>query len=182
MSAAAQPPAPEALRLRVLVAAASRYGATTEIAEAIARGLNERGLEAEAVPAGDVRAVAGYDALVIGSAVYYGHWLDAAQAVAHDHAADPGRPVWLFSSGPLGQPGHLLPEGDAVDVAGLVETTHAVEHRTFAGRLDRSRLKLREKAIVSALHAPEGDFRDWDAIDAFAAAIAEHLRGARGAG
>ena len=45
----------------------------------------------------------------------------------------------------------------------------------FAGRLDRGLLSFGEKAVVVAVRAPEGDFRDWDAIDGFAAAIAAHL-------
>jgi menaquinone-dependent protoporphyrinogen oxidase len=160
----------------ILVAAASRHGATLEIAEAIAAELRREGLEAEAVPAEEVDAVDGYDAIVLGSAVYFGHWLDPARELIEAHAAAlSSRPVWLFSSGPLGPPEHLVPEGDPADVAALVEKTGAVAHRIFAGRLERSRLKLRERAIVSALHAPEGDFRDWEAINAFAAEIAAHL-------
>ena len=83
--------------------------------------------------------------------------------------------MWLFSSGPLGPPEALKPEGDPVDVAAVVETTQAVEHRVFAGRLDRALLCFGEKALVVAVRAPEGDFRDWDAIDGFAADIAAHL-------
>ncbi len=102
--------------------------------------------------------------------------LDAALKVANEQAgAMQGRRVWLFSSGPLGPPDHLLPEGDPADVESLMETTGALAHRVFAGKLDRSALKLREKVIVGALHAPDGDFRDWDAIRAFGGEIADHL-------
>ena len=109
---------------------------------------------------------------MIGSAVYVGRWLDPARELVETHAAALAeRPVWLFSSGPLGPPDKLKPEGDPVDVAGLIETTDAVEHRVFAGRLDRKLLSFGEKAVVVAVRAPEGDFRDWDAIDGFADAI-----------
>lgn len=57
----------------------------------------------------------------------------------------------------------------------MIEATGAIEHRVFAGKLDKATLTLRERAIVAALRAPEGDFRDWRAIDAFAGEIAEHL-------
>ena len=162
--------------MRILVTAASRHGATHEIAEAIARGLVQRGVEAQARPAEEVSSLDGFDAYVVGSAVYIGRWLDAARELVEANAgALAEQPVWLFSSGPLGPPDALKPEGDPVDAADLVESTGAVEHRVFAGRLDRGLLSFGEKAVVVAVRAPEGDFRDWDAIDAFAAEIAGHL-------
>jgi menaquinone-dependent protoporphyrinogen oxidase len=162
--------------VRVLVTAASRHGATHEIAEAIARGLVQRGGEAQARPAEAIESLDGFDAYVVGSAVYIGRWLDAARdLVEADAGALAARPVWLFSSGPLGPPDDLKPEGDPVDAASLVESTRAVDHRVFAGRLDRGALSFGEKAVVVAVRAPEGDFRDWEAIDGFAAEIAAHL-------
>jgi menaquinone-dependent protoporphyrinogen oxidase len=164
--------------MRVLVTVASRHGATQEIAAAIASGLSQRGLDAELRPAEELDSLDGFDAFVIGSAVYVGRWLDAARELV-DANADvlAKRPVWLFSSGPLGPPGAEKPAGDPVDVEPLVAKTAAVDHRVFAGKLDKSVLSLAEKAIVVAVRAPEGDFRNWDAIDAFAAGIAEHVLG-----
>ena len=67
-------------------------------------------------PAEEVDSLDGYDACVIGSAVYVGHWLDPARELVETHArALAGRPVWLFSSGPLGPPDKLKPEGDPVE-------------------------------------------------------------------
>ena len=162
--------------MRVLVTAASRHGATHEIASAIAAGLNRRGVDAEARPAEELGSLDGFDAFVIGSAVYIGRWLEPAQRLVEDHGARLATaPVWLFSSGPLGPPDALKPEGEPVDVADLVETSAAADHRVFAGRLDRKRLGFGEKAVVVAVRAPEGDFRDWDAIDGYAAEIASRL-------
>jgi menaquinone-dependent protoporphyrinogen oxidase len=162
--------------VRVLVTAASRHGATHEIADAIADGLARRGVEAEARPAEELAGLAGYDAFVIGSAVYIGRWLDGARELVESHAGELAQaPVWLFSSGPLGPPDALKPERDPVDAADLVEASRAIDHRVFAGRLDRKRLSFTEKAVVVAVRAPEGDFRDWEAIDGFAADIATHL-------
>ncbi|MET0768833.1 MAG: flavodoxin domain-containing protein, partial [Solirubrobacteraceae bacterium] len=91
--------------MRVLVTAASRHGATHEIADAIAAGLKRRGLDAEARHAEDLGSADGYDAYVIGSAVYVGRWLDTARELVEGNAeALASRPVWLFSSGPLGPP------------------------------------------------------------------------------
>ena len=162
--------------MRVLVTAASRHGATYEIAEAIAAGLGQRGVGAEARPAGGIEAIDGYDAVVIGSAVYVGRWLEPARDLVDAQAAAlAGLPVWLFSSGPLGPPDSLKPEGDPVDVADLMAASSALEQRVFAGRRDKKLLGVGEKAVVIAVRAPEGDFRDWEAIDGFAGEIAEHL-------
>jgi menaquinone-dependent protoporphyrinogen oxidase len=161
--------------MRVLVTAASRHGATHEIADAIAAGLVRRGVEAVAEPTEELSGLDGYDAYVIGSAVYIGRWLEPARELVDDIPA--GAPVWLFSSGPLGPPDALKPEGDPVDVAAIVERSRAVDHRVFAGRLDRKLLSFTEKAVVVAVRAPEGDFRDWDAIDAFAGEIAARMQG-----
>jgi menaquinone-dependent protoporphyrinogen oxidase len=161
---------------RILVAYASKHGATAEIAGAIADGLVRRGADAEAKPAATGEAVTSYDAVVLGSAVYAGHWLKPARELAEAQAdALAATPVWLFSSGPLGPPEQLKPEGDPVDVEDLIEKTRAVAHRVFAGKLDKKQLGFGERAMVRAVHAPDGDFRDWDAIDEFAAEIAGHL-------
>jgi len=89
--------------MRVLVAYASRHGATQGIAERIGETLRAAGVEAEVQPAASVKRAAGYDAYVIGSAAYMFHWLkDAVGFVRRNRAALAGKPVWLFSSGPLG--------------------------------------------------------------------------------
>jgi menaquinone-dependent protoporphyrinogen oxidase len=160
--------------MRVLVTAASKYGATTEIAAAIAEVLGDHGLAATVLPPEQVKGVDGYDAVVVGSAVYAGHWLKPARELVERHrAALAGRPVWLFSSGPVGDP--PKPEEDPVDVADLLATTRAREHRIFAGKLVRKQLSFPERAIVSALRVPEGDFRDWTEIHQWAAGIADTL-------
>jgi menaquinone-dependent protoporphyrinogen oxidase len=160
--------------MRVLVTAATKYGATTEIAQAIAETLGEHGLEPTIIPPERVEGVDGYDAVVVGSAVYAGHWLKPARELVERHAATlAGRPVWLFSSGPVGDP--PKPEEDPVDVAQLQGLTNAREHRVFAGKLVRKHLSFPERAIVSALRVPEGDFRDWTEIRQWAAQIADSM-------
>jgi menaquinone-dependent protoporphyrinogen oxidase len=159
----------------VLVTAASKYGATGEIAGVIGEVLTERGLDATVVPCDQVDTVDGYDAVVLGSAVYAGHWLKAARALV-DRSGDElaARPVWLFSSGPIGDP--PKPEEDPVDVAEILAATNAREHRVFAGKLVRKRLGFADKAIAVALRVPDGDFRDWAEIKGWAAEIAATLR------
>jgi hypothetical protein len=60
----------------VLVSAASRYGATAEIAERLGQALAERGVDGIVRDPADVEGLDGYDAAIVGSAVYDGHWLD----------------------------------------------------------------------------------------------------------
>jgi menaquinone-dependent protoporphyrinogen oxidase len=162
--------------MRVLVAVASRHHGTHEIAQAIATGLIRRGLEAEAVPVERVTTLDAYDAVVLGSAVYTGRWLGEARRFAQIHTSSLCMvPVWLFSSGPVGPVEHPIPPGTPADAPVLVRLTGAVDHRTFPGRLDIRRLHFPERAIVRTIHAPDGDFRDWDAVDRFAAEIADEL-------
>jgi menaquinone-dependent protoporphyrinogen oxidase len=119
--------------MRVLVAASSRHGATGEIASEIGRVLTEHDLDVRIASLDDVADVHGFDAFVLGSAVYVGRWLGPARAFVDQHAGElAARPTWLFSSGPIGDP--PKPVGDAaVNDDSLVEATGASEHRLFTG-------------------------------------------------
>ncbi|HJQ76469.1 MAG TPA: flavodoxin domain-containing protein [Acidimicrobiia bacterium] len=161
--------------IKILVTAGSKHGATDEIARKIADVLTARGFEVANSAPDQVDDLSGYDAVVLGSAVYAGHWVAEAKALAGLVAdAGPGMHVWLFSSGPIGDP--PKPEEEPVDVAALVAETSARDHRVFAGKIDKSKLSFGEKAIVMALRAPEGDFRDWEQIEGWANEIAESLQ------
>jgi menaquinone-dependent protoporphyrinogen oxidase len=162
--------------VRVLVSAASRHGSTGEIAARIADVLRTalpRGSVVDVESAAEVADVAPYDAVVLGSAVYMGRWMEDARHAAVRIAAYPPRLVWLFSSGPIGDP--PKPDEEPVEVSGIVTATKARGHRVFAGRLDRHRLGFAEKAMVAALRVRDGDFRDWDAIDSWGRQIAAEL-------
>jgi menaquinone-dependent protoporphyrinogen oxidase len=166
------------MKSRVLVTAASRHQATHEIAGAIASGLREHGVAAEGRPVEEVHDLRDYRAVVLGSAVYMNRWLGPARRFALVHASELGQmPVWLFSSGPLGPPGHEIPPGESADVPVLLRLTRASGHRRFGGRLEMRHLHFSERAVVRTIHAPEVDCRDWDAIDRFAAEIADELLG-----
>jgi menaquinone-dependent protoporphyrinogen oxidase len=166
--------------MKVLVAVASRHGATDQIAREISARLRDALSATDPAPTVEVRAVdqvqspAGYDGVVLGSAVYMGRWMPAAREFADGHAAGlSALPVWLFSSGPIGDPPR--PEQDAVDVAAISAAIGARGHRTFAGRLDGQRLGFAERAVTRIVHAAEGDFRDWSAIREWASEIGEAL-------
>jgi len=156
---------------RVLVSAGSKHGSTSEIASRISIRLAEAGIESETREPEDVGDITGYDAFVIGSAVYAGHWTNPAKSLALRIGV--GKPVWLFSSGPIGDP--PKPEEEPVDVAQVTEATNPQGHKIFAGKVDKSVLSFGERAILVAVRAPEGDFRDWAEIEAWADRIAKAL-------
>ena len=167
--------------VRVLITVASRHGATGDIGKAIATALADEGIESEMQPPEEVQAIDGFDAAVIGSGVYAGHWLKPARQFVEHHAATlRRRSVWLFSSGPLGDP--LAPKDEPVDVAALVEIAGARGHRIFAGRLASDGLSFGERALVKIVRAPYGDYRDWPEIAEWAREIAGNLRAAAPAG
>jgi menaquinone-dependent protoporphyrinogen oxidase len=158
----------------VLVSAGSKHGATAEIAARIGEVLAKHGCQVVETPPGEVEDLERFAAIVLGSAVYAGRWTSDAMGLAEQVSAlTQPPPTWIFSSGPVGDP--PKPEEDPVDAAEARTLTGAREHRVFAGRIDRSRLSLGEKAIVIALRAPEGDFRDWDAIDEWGNALATEI-------
>jgi menaquinone-dependent protoporphyrinogen oxidase len=141
---------------------------------------------------GAVRDAADYDAFVIGSAVYMFHWLkEAKQFISRNRALLVSRPVWLFSSGPVGTKSTDAKGRDLLEVSGPKELDELLalvkprDHRVFFGALDGARLKgtigfsyrlaRRSKAAREAM--PEGDFRDWKEIEAWATSIAQGLGG-----
>lgn len=161
--------------MRILTTYASRHGSTREIAAAIAEELRSAGHDAGFQDVANVANLAGYDAVVIGSAVYVGKWLAEANAfVERFKPALAALPVWLFSSGPLGsETPH--PPGDPESIPELVTEIGARDHQVFVGKLDKDDLDMGERIITRMVKAPEGDFRDWDAIRAWARTIAASL-------
>jgi menaquinone-dependent protoporphyrinogen oxidase len=161
--------------MKVLVTVATKHGSTGEIAEVIADELRTSGLEVDLLAANVVPDIAEYDAVVLGSAVYTGGWLPAARRFAHANREALRRlPVWLFSSGPIGAD-EPKPLGDPAEIPELVEVTQAREHRVFAGKLDKRSLGLAERLVTRVVEAPEGDFRDWEAVRDWSRGIALSL-------
>jgi menaquinone-dependent protoporphyrinogen oxidase len=165
--------------MNVIVTAAGRQGATYEIAEAIGRVLRERGLETTVSRPEQVDDVTGYDAVVLGSAVYGGHWLEPAKDFARHFARELSkRPVWLFSSGPVGDPRRKLVQkmtADPLELPTVLGQTHACEHRILAGRLAGARLGRAQRLSLLLFRGLQGDWRDWAEVERYASAIADTL-------
>jgi menaquinone-dependent protoporphyrinogen oxidase len=166
---------------KVLVAYATKYGATAEIAEKIGEVLRQAGLATDVVPADRAGDVGAYQAVVLGSAVYIGQWRkEAAKFLQANESALAEKPVWLFSSGPTGEgdvaelmqgwrfPGKLQPIADRIGARDIA---------VFHGTVDADKLNFLERWMLKNVKAPAGDYRDWETIIAWATAIAEELQG-----
>lgn len=172
--------------MTILVLYASKHGATQGIAERIAAKLVVSGQEARALPILAVKDLAAYDAFVIGSAAYVGSWMKEATAfVRRNQAFLATRPVWLFSSGPLGdspkdaQGRDLLVVSEPKEFAEFKAVIKPRGLRVFFGALNPGQLAFAERMFrrlpAGRALLPEGDFRDWKAIDAWAVEIAGAL-------
>ncbi|HEY6201768.1 MAG TPA: flavodoxin domain-containing protein [Candidatus Limnocylindria bacterium] len=133
--------------MKVLVAYATKYGATEGIAKRIAAKLGQQRLSVDARRVDEVRDAGTYDAFVVGSAVYIGSWLkDAVRFVEHNRPILSTHPLWLFSSGPISAEttdahGRDLRAGAVrKEVADLKEGLRARDHHVFFGALDRGKL------------------------------------------
>ena len=179
--------------MRVLVAYATRHGATRGIAERIGAGLEQSGLTVTVEAVDSAQRLAEYDAFVVGSAAYMGGWLgDATTFVRRNRDLLATRPVWLFSSGPIGTEMVDAKGRDVVKAAEPREfvefsgAIHPVDERVFFGAFepDATPVGLAERigsrfmrlpGVRQAL--PAGDFRDWPEIERWADGIARNLQG-----
>jgi len=160
--------------VKMLIAVSSKHGSTREIAVSIAETVREAGVEVEVVDARGVESVAPYDAVIVGSAVYMGRWMGPARDLVNRSADEMRtRPVWLFSSGPLGR--DIVDPADAAEGMRLLELVGGRDHRVFPGKADKHEFGFVERRIVSMLKAPWGDHRDWPAIREWATSIARDL-------
>jgi menaquinone-dependent protoporphyrinogen oxidase len=165
---------------RVLVAYATKHGATKGIAEKIGQVLREADLPTEVRNVQEVNELTPFNAIVLGSAVYIGSWREeAAKFLENNEQALTERPVWLFSSGPTGEgdpvelqngwtfPGKLQPVADRIQPRDIA---------VFHGAVNPQNLNFVTRLMMKNVKAPLGDFRDWDAIETWAAGIADTIK------
>jgi menaquinone-dependent protoporphyrinogen oxidase len=179
--------------MKVLVAYASRHGATRGIAERIAKTLEQNGLDVTVSHVTQVGDPHPYDAFVVGSAAYAFHWLsDATVFVRRHRTLLASRPTWLFSSGPVG-PDKVDKHGDDVleatrprEWVELLDAVHPRGEQVFFGAYDPDLppsgvaerfMKFFMRFMPSVRDSlPAGDYRDWPAIEAWAEGIAHDLQ------
>lgn len=165
--------------IQVLVAYASKRGATREIAEVIADKLREYDLAVDCLPVGESDDLERYDAIVLGSAVYARHWRFDALYFLHQHRrALSTTPFWVFSSGPVGLPGVALDPSwlEPPRVLASAERLGVRGHAVFGGRLPLHPRGPIERALVGRTPPQFRDRRDWGQIRVWAAEIAGELR------
>lgn len=157
--------------MNVLIAVASRHGATREIGDRLAATLGERGFDVDTVDIETGRWLDDeHDAYVVGSAVYMDRWIRPARRFVDENREILERhPLWMFSSGPLDDAEH------PTTPATLNQGLSPYEHRTFGGRLRPTDLGPIEHTIVRLVSAREADHRNWDEIDDWADHIADRL-------
>jgi menaquinone-dependent protoporphyrinogen oxidase len=159
---------------KVLVAYASRYGSTADVAQAIGQELCSRGQTADVQNIEDVKDLSAYDAVVVGSAIRMGRWLPpATKFVQSNQAALRSLPTAFFTV-------HILATDDSAESRQQREAYTATERGLvtplteafFAGKIDPKQLNLVERLMVKATKSPVGDLRNWQAIRSWADQVA----------
>jgi menaquinone-dependent protoporphyrinogen oxidase len=155
---------------KILVAYASKCGSTGEVAEAMRKALCETGASVDVRLAKAVRDVSGYQGVIVGSAIRLGQWLpEALQFIKRHQAALSRVPVAYFSVGSFLRDGTAKSRQDAAASQNAARALVApVSTGLFAGKIDMSKLSLVDRLLIKAVQSPEGDWRDWDAIRAWA--------------
>lgn len=165
---------------KILVAYGSRDGATAGIAERIGEVLKKAGFEVDVASAEKAAEPAGYDAVVLGSALYIGQWRkEAANYLTKHEQALAKLPVWIFSSGPTGpasieeqMQGFTFPE----KLKPCINHIKPKDAIIFKGTIFFKNLNFMEKFMLKQMKASEGDDRDWKVIEAWAEGIAGEMK------
>lgn len=164
---------------KILVAYASKYGATEEIAERIGLVISQSDNHVDILPVEEVTDLKSYDAAIIGSAVYIGQWRQqAVKFLKKNRRILASKKVWLFSSGPSeqGDPSHTLKEWKyPATLHSIIKTIHPRDITLFHGYLNTAKLNFIERFMVKKIKASTGDFRDWHMIENWASGIAKSV-------
>jgi menaquinone-dependent protoporphyrinogen oxidase len=165
----------------VLVAFASRHGATRGVAERIATRLHEGGLAVTLDQIEDVGEIPPGCAVVLGSPVYDQRWPPEFDDFISRHLQSlAGRRVWLFSVGTFGDRRRVIGPLMLREPRNIKQVREAIgpdDYRVFAGIIRREQWPLPSRMLYHAFAGRLGDNRDWPQIDAWAATIAKALAG-----
>lgn len=167
--------------MTVLVAYSSKRGSTAEIAETVAATLRREGLGVCLKPVEGVNALDQFDAVVLGSAVYMKRWRgDAKHFLKKHRKALRQIPLWVFSSGPVGDPAKDNPEWmEPPKLAEKVEEMGGRAHVVFGGCVPSEPKGFMERAMAEGVPKEYRDRRDWDEIRTWAHQIATELAAVR---
>lgn len=162
---------------RVLIAYASRLGSTREIAQAIARVLTQRGAIVDVRAVDEVEHIEGYQAVMVGSPIREARWLPEARRFVETHreALRQVPLVYFAVSGLMSQPTPEHFHEVYEYLAEVRDIAEPLEVGIFAGMLDYDRLDPAQMTKVLSKGLPEGDFRRWQDIRAWAEDVADRL-------
>ena len=159
---------------RILVAYASRKGSTAGIAQAIGKELTIEGYTVDVSEMKSVTSLAGYNAVVIGAPVYTGKVTGDVAAFVSTNKDELSRvPVAGFVTGiapVFPKTGDV--KGFTDQLVTALSPVRLVAVTMFAGTLDAGKMNLVERSLTTLMKVPTGDFRDWDAIAAWAKTLA----------
>jgi menaquinone-dependent protoporphyrinogen oxidase len=159
-----------------LIAYASRYGSTKEIAERIASVLKQQGISTSVKAAEDITSIEPYDAVIVGSAVYTGTWLPEAKEFLESFQDDLAKKdVWIFSSGPATDDDPVAVLGGWKIPESLKKTLEVIRPQSvalFSGKIDAAKLSIEDYLMSSSLRGVSGDYRNWAVIEGWAKEIA----------
>ncbi len=162
----------------ILLAYASRYGSTQEVAETIAAELRTAGLEVEENPMHQVGSLEPFAAVVLGAAIYNTKWHpDAHRFLSRHEAALTPRPVAIFALGPLTTSDMAMGRSRRQLEKELQKYPwlRPVAAEMFVGKMDPAQL-----GFLDRLGSKASDKRDWNAIRTWARSLAVQLRQALG--
>jgi menaquinone-dependent protoporphyrinogen oxidase len=104
-----------------------------------------------------------------------GKWLKPARQLLESLDSEPpGRLIFTFTVGPVGDPPKPV-DAKPEEAVERFCAERAISDRMFSGKLDRSKIGRLERLAVKAVKAPDGDYRDWAAIAAWADLISDQL-------
>ncbi len=158
---------------RILVAYASKYGSTGGVADAIGKELCSKGAAVDVLLMKNAVNLNSYQGVIAGSAIYMGKWLpEAVDFVKKNVEVLRQIPVAYFLvCMTLCKP----TEENRVKVLAYLDAVLEAKPEVkpvgigaFAGALDYNNLSWINKKILKSKGTPEGDFRDWKAIRAWA--------------
>lgn len=155
---------------KILVAYASRYNSTKEIAERIAAVLNREGYETDCADVQTITSTKEYDAFVIGSPIYMGKWLVEAMDFLGQNASSLQKvPAAAFSvAGTLKEENEVAKAMTEKAFQTLRIYFVPITTVTFAGKISLKDASWKDRQILKMVQAEDGDFRNWDAIEAWA--------------
>jgi menaquinone-dependent protoporphyrinogen oxidase len=168
----------DSMSTSVLVAYATNYGSTREVAEAVGAALHDAGLRVDSQPAGSVRGLAGYDAVVLGAALYMFRVHKDARRFLSRHGKElRGLPTAVFALGPFHdeekewQGAREQLDKELARYPGL----QPIARQVFGGKFEPAMLRPPWSLLPALKGLPASDIRDWEAIRAWAADLAPRL-------